>query len=705
MYPGDVAPLTVQVARRLEEYNAALGHPRDYPVPEETKARIRTEVATALFHTVHGRAPRDARELAGQVAKASRPRTTAVAGYDLTFSPVKSVSALWALAPPEIAAQVEQAHHAAVTDALAFIEDHVLYTREGTNGVRQVEVTGLVAARFTHRDSRAGDPDLHTHVAVANKVQARQSGKWLAIDGRPLHTAVVAASETYNTRLEAHLRDRLGLTFAERPGTDRSKRPIREVVGVDPHLNQAWSQRRQSIEARRSQLTQAFQRDHGRPPTVVESIQLAQQATLETREAKHEPRTLDEQRTAWRAQAEDILGGPDGVAGMIRAALSAGRDTAPVRVDTAWVQQAAARVLAQVQARRSTWQVWHVRAEADRQIRPATLTATDIGTVLDLVVDAALDASVRLSPDGRRDHRARCLAPLRRRQHVRGRRRPPVHQPRDPGRRAAPRRRRRPGRTARRDRTGRHRHLLEQAANHAPLNAGQTALVRSMATSGAALQLAIAPAGAGKTTAMRALTSAWTEDGGTVIGLAPSAAAAAVLRESTGADTDTLAKLVHSLTHRRPARLGRPDRAADPGRRRRGRDGRHPLPRHRRRVRPEPGRAGPAHRRRPTARRHRRRRRPARHRPHPRRAAPVPADAVHRPRRGRRLPRPARRTPRSPRVLPRQRPRPRRRPRHHHRRGVHRLGTRPRPTAATRSCSPPPATSSPSSTSAHRHIE
>ena len=50
-----------------------------------------------------------------------------------------------------------------------------------------------------------------------------------------------------------------------------------------------------------------------------------------------------------------------------------------------------------------------------------------------------------------------------------------------------------------------------------------------MCTSGARLQLAIAPAGAGKTTAMRALTRAWTQDGGQVLGLAPSAAAAAVL--------------------------------------------------------------------------------------------------------------------------------------------------------------------------------
>jgi len=89
--------------------------------------------------------------------------------------------------------------------------------------------------------------------------------------------------------------------------------------------------------------------------------------------------------------------------------------------------------------------------------------------------------------------------------------------------------------------------LLEQAANGVTLNAGQAALVSGMATSGVRLQLAIAPAGAGKTTAMRALAAAWHTDGGAVIGLAPSAAAAAVLREQLGAGTDTLAKLTWSI--------------------------------------------------------------------------------------------------------------------------------------------------------------
>jgi hypothetical protein len=87
------------------------------------------------------------------------------------------------------------------------------------------------------------------------------------------------------------------------------------------------------------------------------------------------------------------------------------------------------------------------------------------------------------------------------------------------------------------------------AANGTALDAGQAALVRQMCSSGARLQLAIAPAGAGKTTAMRALTLAWTQDGGQVLGLAPSAAAAAVLAEQTGIRTDTLAKLTWSLDH------------------------------------------------------------------------------------------------------------------------------------------------------------
>jgi TrwC relaxase len=97
-----------------------------------------------------------------------------------------------------------------------------------------------------------------------------------------LFKANVAASETYNTALEQRLRDNLEVRFAERPGTDQGKRPIREIVGVDPRLNQRWSTRRAHIDTRRGKLAIQFQEDHGRPPTAVEALHLAQRATLET---------------------------------------------------------------------------------------------------------------------------------------------------------------------------------------------------------------------------------------------------------------------------------------------------------------------------------------------------------------------------------------------------------------------------------------
>jgi conjugative relaxase-like TrwC/TraI family protein len=545
---GVVSPFRLEVARRMGAIQSAAGLPADAPLLAADRARVRTEVAREFFLAEHGREPMDARELAGQIAKDSRPRTQTVAGYDLTFSPVKSVSTLWAVAEPAVAAVIERAHRAAVKDALAFIEKHALFTRTGPQGIRQVNVRGLVGAAFTHRDSRAGDPDLHTHVAVANKVQTLD-GRWLSIDGRVLFKANVAASETYNTALEQHLRDTLGVRFAERPGTDPAKRPIREIVGVDPRLNQRWSTRRAHIEARRGELAIQFQNDHGRPPTPVEALHLAQQATLETRDAKHEPRSLAEQRSTWLNEAAAVLGGPGAVASMVQTALAPHAETAQI-ADAHWVAQTASHVLAVMEESRSTWQMWHVRAEAQRQVRTIDVPSEHATALVDLLVDEVLDhRSVALAAPHDRIEEPE---PLRR---VDGSSVYTVaaadlytsQRILDAEQRLLTTTGRRDGSAV--DDTAVDLALLEMAANGSVLDAGQASLVRQMCTSGARLQLGIAPAGAGKTTAMRALALAWSQDGGQVIGVAPSAAAADVLGEQTGIRTDTLAKLTWSLDH------------------------------------------------------------------------------------------------------------------------------------------------------------
>ena len=92
VYENDVSAFRVEVAKRIAAVNEAAGLPGDWPVPAQERARIRTEVGRDFFRAEHGREPADARELAATIAKHSRPKTNAVAGYDLTFSPVKSVS-------------------------------------------------------------------------------------------------------------------------------------------------------------------------------------------------------------------------------------------------------------------------------------------------------------------------------------------------------------------------------------------------------------------------------------------------------------------------------------------------------------------------------------------------------------------------------------------------------------------------------------
>ncbi len=348
-------------------------------------------MAREFFRAEHGRDPVDARELAGQIAKDSRPKSTTVAGFDLTFSPVKSVSTLWAVADRRTSAAIERAHQAAVRDALRFIEQHALFTRTGAQGIRQVNVRGLVATAFTHRDSRAGDPDLHTHVAVANKVQTLD-GRWLAIDGRVLYNANVAASETYNTALEHHLRDTLGVRFAERAGTDPTKRPIREIVGVDPRLNERWSSRRAAIKVRtRCSWPSKFQDDHGRPPTPVEMLHLAQQATLETRDAKHEPRSLAEQRTTWMSRSSRGPRQPATPSTRWSSTLCNPNAMKPTSVDSDWVSSTADRILTVVEEHRATWQIWHVRAEAQRQVRAADIPTEQVDALVDLLIAEVLD--------------------------------------------------------------------------------------------------------------------------------------------------------------------------------------------------------------------------------------------------------------------------------------------------------------------------
>ncbi|WP_293308268.1 MobF family relaxase [Mycolicibacterium sp.] len=272
-----------RLAAAYRDHNLAGGQHKNATIAEPVRTQIQTRIARDIFEEKHGRAPGDERELTGSITGISRKLMASVAGYDLMFVPVKSVAALHALAPLPIAKTIEDCHHRAVNDALDMLQDTAAYTRVGANGAAQIDTEGFIYASFTHRDTRAGDPGLRTHVVVSNKVRACGLDgvwRWHSLDGRPLYAAKVTASELYNTRVEAYLGQELGLGFAERGDADAGKREVREIIGVAPELIVLWSSRRAEINDQYEVLAQEFVTDHGREPATTESIALRRRANL-----------------------------------------------------------------------------------------------------------------------------------------------------------------------------------------------------------------------------------------------------------------------------------------------------------------------------------------------------------------------------------------------------------------------------------------
>ena len=254
---------------------------------------------------VAGRMEPAARDEA-EVRALTATNRTPVAGFDLTFSPSKSISTAWALADADTKAAIYACHRQAIEVVLTYAEREVFHSRSGRNGVVQEDVEGVVATAFTHWDSRAGDPQLHDHVVVANRARSVSDGVWRTLDSRGVFKSVVMLGELHQGVLADLLTQELGWDWVER--SRRHSEEVRwEVAGVPETLMAGFSQRAAAIEERKEALIPAFVAAHGRQPTTVEIIKLRQQATLETRPRK-EHRTLGAMTETWRQRAEHYVG-------------------------------------------------------------------------------------------------------------------------------------------------------------------------------------------------------------------------------------------------------------------------------------------------------------------------------------------------------------------------------------------------------------
>lgn len=164
---------------------------------------------------------------------------------------------------------------------------------------------GLIAAAFDHPDTRTGDPNLHTHVVVANKVQGLD-GKWRSVDSRALHHAVVSISEVYDNLFADELARRLPVSWQWRERGPR-RSPAYELSGISDPLLALFSTRSTAIDEAMSERVTDFTAARGRHPNRVETLRLRQQVTRETRPNK-QAHPIAELMESWRTRATIATG-------------------------------------------------------------------------------------------------------------------------------------------------------------------------------------------------------------------------------------------------------------------------------------------------------------------------------------------------------------------------------------------------------------
>ncbi len=223
--------------------------------------------------------------------------TRGVHGFDLTFCAPKSVSLVRALRTDDVVAKaIADAHTAALAEAMEYLAAHAGYSRvhnPRTGEKDLVRLPGLVAVAYQHETSRCGDPHLHTHVIVPNR-QARGDGVLVSIDGTSLYHEARAAGVIYQATLRRELHQSMGLEWAP---VDRST-GMAELAGVGRDTITAWSRR--STQLREWAAHNLHVVDG---PLSAAQLAVAQKAT---RPAKPEELAWAQLSEQWRADARGL---------------------------------------------------------------------------------------------------------------------------------------------------------------------------------------------------------------------------------------------------------------------------------------------------------------------------------------------------------------------------------------------------------------
>ncbi|MCP4968170.1 MAG: relaxase domain-containing protein [bacterium] len=484
-------------------------------------------------------------------------RRDGVAAWDVTFSADKSVSLLWALGDEQTRRQVLAAFDEATMSAFGYLESVASSTRGATktpvldddgdpvldaNGIPKFRVetwpiatSGYVAASFTEFTSRADDPQLHTHVVVANKVKGMDE-VWRTIDGRLLYRHQLAAGYLHEAVLRKELTERLGV------GWQPVHNGMADIEGFTRRQVEVFSRRRRQLET--------WRQEQGLPDTPA----ARQVAVLATRSPKQE-NPLAELEVEWRQRAIDVGLTPDRLCRMMGHSSEtqqpdphelfgslASPDGLTAQASTFGQAEVIKEVAAalpdggtrdQVEALAETFLGTKevIPLIGGRDVEQADL-AEDLTEVEPAAIDQPSVADTGCRPMRRRDgtafpgtvHRQYTAAELL------GIEQRVIEQATsglNAGRWTAP------NRLVER-RLRRHRHLTE----------GQQEMVRQFATSSSAIDIGVGPAGTGKTAVMTVIGELAMMTGTNIVGAALAGRTAAGLQSATGIPSSTLTRVI-----------------------------------------------------------------------------------------------------------------------------------------------------------------
>ena len=514
--------------------------------------------------------------------------------FDLTVSAVKSVSVLHAsyrIAARQArqrgdqdraasldarADELEAALMDSAREAVAWLERHATYTRTGHHSARTGEWrdgAGLTASLFLHHLSRDGDPQLHVHVAIWNRVQRADGAdqKWRTLDSRSLHNQRLAVAPVADRILETKL-SALGYLMVPRPDGNGA-----EIGGVGQDVKDLFSSRAVAVTDELDRLAREYQAVHGKPPSRRTLWLLHQQAGQNTRRTKAQARrtiagqtgatepTEAQRLAAWEAQtARREIQALSAVHEQV-AAFAASQRAARVRaaLGDAAKRRAARIAVAEVQKLHAVWSMAQLRFEVHRALLvlegsidgPAVVdevarlavsgradtevvqvTAPDLADVTGLGVRASDGGSIYRPPN---EERYCTLAHLDIEEQILA-----------AAKRAAPQLV--------------SREQAQVAVEQTGLSAEQRSAVQMMLTATATTAMLVAPAGAGKSHTMAEFARLWTTfTGRRVIGLTTSTNAAQVLAHEGLAESYNIAQFLGKTEGsdelRRPIPLHRDD--------------------------------------------------------------------------------------------------------------------------------------------------